>query len=172
MSAVEAILSFDGKHVDQLKSAFKGGINASEWVDVASFFDHEHALYQTASTWLIKAALENAEKVPPEVTSKLLTDKTSFSHWEARLHFLQSIQFLGVPESELKDLRLFIAQCEDDKKTLVQVWALDAFVRLAVTDLSLTDETERKIQSALNHKAASMRARARNLLKDFPQFGG
>ena len=67
MSAIEAILSFDGKHVDQLKSAVSAGIDDEEWGDVASFFDHDEVRYQTASTWLVKAALEKAQAVPSSV---------------------------------------------------------------------------------------------------------
>jgi len=170
VSAIEAILFFDGKHVDQLKSAVSSGIDEAEWGDVASFFDHDEVRYQTASTWLVKAALEKAQAVPSLVIGKLLQSAKDFADWEAKLHFLQSIQYFDASAGERQQFLQIVQSLEGDKKVLVNVWALDAFVRLAAQDPALTKDCAVKLDVALNHKAASMRARARNLLKEFPQF--
>ena len=170
MTAIEAILSFDGKHVDQLKAAVSFGIDDAEWGEVASFFDHDEVRYQTASTWLVKAALEKAQAVPSSVIGRLLQSAKDFAHWEAKLHFLQSVQFIDVSAGERIELWQIVQDLEGDKKVLVNVWALDAYVRLAAQEPALAKDCAEKLDVALNHKAASMRARARNLLEEFPQF--
>ena len=127
-------------------------------------------LYQTASTWIVKAALEKGGQIPQSVIDELIVAISSFEHWEPKLHFLQCIQFLDVLQGDAEVIRTYCEACEEDKKTLVRVWALDAYLRLSFGEDALLDVVAHKLEAALNDKAASMRARARNLIKEFPQF--
>ncbi|MGJ8528172.1 hypothetical protein [Maritalea sp.] len=170
MSIVDVILSFDGKHVDELKLAVKNGISGAEWHQVATYFSHPDTRLQASATWLVKTALEQSKPVPSDVVDSLLSNSALLTGWEAKLHLLQSIQFLDIDDAQTQNVRGFIKSCEASSKTLLRVWALDAFVRLNCNDEIGVDIAKGKTQSALKDDAASMRARARNLCNEFPQL--
>lgn len=164
---VEAILSFDGKHVDELKAAVVLEPIATDWNAVCDYFSHADVRLQMASTWVVKAALENGLAVPSDVVDALIVASSQLTSWEAILHVLQSVRFMSLSKAQKKELLAFAAINEMHNKTLVQVWALDAFVRLSIADPEMIKQVEQKLANAHHHKAASVRARARNLQKEF-----
>jgi len=170
MSAVEAILSFDGKQVDELKAAIATSIGDNEWAEIASFFDHDEVKFQVASTWLVKNWLDLEKPLPTEAVQQLLASTQSFVDWEPRLHFFQSVRLLTLSKDQTLQVLSFAQECEKDSKVLVRVWALDVFVRLSASLGENLDLVRTKLAAAGDAKAASMRARARNLCAEYPDL--
>lgn len=169
MSFVEAILSFDGKSISELKAAMRDPANHEAWAHLSPYISSDIQNYQTASTWLVKAGLESGRDVDNAVLVIMIDAATKFDHWEPKLHALQCVQYFGNGQLQHAGLREFVAVQQADKKLLVRVWALDAAVRIALFD---GDEgAAREHIDAIDGRCpASMRARARQLRDEFVQL--
>jgi len=170
MSLVDEILRFDGKRVDEMKAAIANNPSDDEWHAVVSYFVHPEASYQVASTWSVKCALEADMTLPTDVCTSLVESAGSLVGWEPKLHLLQCVRYLDLKEPQMDKLLVFAHACATNQKVLVRVWSLDAIVRLGLRVHGPTEPLGQRILSALEDKAASMRARARNLLKEFPEL--
>lgn len=170
MSALEAILCFDGKKVGDLKAIASLGLSDDDWTAVVGFFGHPNLHFQVASTWLVKATLETGEHLPKKTIQALLPATSSFSGWEPKLHVLQSVQFLDLSPQQAKKLFEFSFSCQTDEKLLVRVWAMDVCTRLGIECGMPIEELAKRVFAGLENEKGSMRARARNLLKEFPQL--
>jgi len=155
MDIIEALAVFDGKRVAPLREAV-AGFNAAEADVLVTACSGKDAV---AATWMIKALLESGKVAPldmAEVFAALQDDLP----WESQLHLLQSVQH--APDAALPQV-MFIRDRLNAKRTLLRVWALDAFVRLALVEPGFLPEAQRLVTEALVGKAASMQARARKL---------
>lgn len=166
MSLVEAILRFDGTHVDELKHALSNEHSRDDWREMSSFFDSDDRMHQTASTWLVKNAAEKGYAIDPEVLEKLILVAPQFTHWEPRLHLLQTVKYLPNDLLTTDRISKLVAEYCADKKTLLRVWALDARCRIAMAKGD-GSTLQTLLQHAQDDKAASMRARARLLREEF-----
>lgn len=170
MELREAVFSFDGKHVGDLKAALGAGFDAGEVDLLLDWCTHAEPSVPVAASWLLRGALEGGMELSKPQLLRYCAAANAFSHWEPQLHFLQSVQFFG-DDRDVAEAALGVAESlRDAKKTLVQVWAMDACVRLLVAKGDV-DAAQGLVDVALGHKAASYRARARNLVKAFPVLG-
>lgn len=169
MSFVQAILSFDGKSVSELKAALRDPANNDAWAKVAPYISSNVQNDQTAATWLVKAGLESGRDVDTAVLGAMIDATAMFDHWEPKLHALQCVQYFGDGLMQHARLREFVAAQQTDKKLLVRVWALDAAVRIALFE---GDEgaARKHIDAIDSSYPASMRARARQLRDEFVQL--
>lgn len=155
MDLSETLARFDGKHVDELRAASEG-LDASELAALPKFCRGEHAV---AATWMVKLLIEaNRVNLLAEAMECLHADMP----WEAQLHLLQCVQH--APDVAITKVSV-IRQLMDHPKTLLRVWALDALVRIWTVEPALAVEAPKLVENALNDKAASVRARARQLAK-------
>ncbi len=102
-----------------------------------------------AASWVLKAAYEDGAEVA--FPADVLAGKP---HWEIALHLLQSIQHCAV-DMPPEIVRPYLTH----QKPMIRAWALDAAVRLGAPDALVL------LRVAADDPAASVRARARNLLK-------
>ena len=156
MELENALARFDGTHTAELKEAVEVARAAPEGALEAACSEAGLAV---AATWVVKALLEQgaAERLDLEAVFATLP---MVSEWEAQLHLLQAVQyapFAAVDQSGAVEALL------DAKKTLVRVWALDAFVRIAGERVALREQAKARVEAALVGSAASLRARARAL---------
>ena len=155
---LEAVLAFDGKHVDELNSAAQqfSEADGGALIELCSSSD---PLHRVAATWIVKAVLEDGRPEGLDLGSFFvrLEDETE---WGALLHLLQSVQLDSRAASKHRDA---VRRLLDHRKTLVAVWALDAHVRIAMETGDGLEDAHRCVEAALAHDKASMRARARHL---------
>lgn len=163
---IQCLLQFDGKHVAPLKQALAAAV-VDDFVPLADYFGHKDAVMQTGSTWLVKGALEKQKDVPTETIEALYLAASQYTHWEPKLHALQSVQYLDFEQVNREKVAAALPVLSDDKKTLVQVWALDADVRLHIENESQLYRLRQKLNMALETGAASLKARARHLKNEF-----
>ncbi|MDJ0638334.1 MAG: hypothetical protein QNJ20_05835 [Paracoccaceae bacterium] len=155
---LEAVLAFDGKHVDELRFAAERVLEADGGA-LVELCSSDDPLHRVAATWIVKAVLEDGRGQTLDLGKyfSCLKDETE---WGALLHLLQSVQLAPKAASNHWDA---VRRLLDHKKTLVAVWALDALVRIAVETGEGLEEAHRRVEAALAHEKASMRARARHL---------
>ena len=158
MSVIEAVLSFDGKHVDDLRAAARS-FTPSDGPVLIELCSSGESAHRVAATWIVKAVLEQGSDASldlPDFFARLDVE----TDWEALLHTLQSVQHAPVAASAN---RAAVRTLLDHKKALVAVWAHDAFVRIALETGDGLAEARQRVEAALVHEKASMRARARHL---------
>ena len=117
----------------------------------------DDSVVAVAATWLVKALVEDGAAIDLEQGFATLGRQTE---WAAQLHLLQCVQH--APQKAVPQVAA-IRELLTADKALVRVWALDAFVRIAEITPELRAETRGLVATALDAKAASLRARARDL---------
>ena len=155
---VEAVLSFDGKHVSELRVAARG-FDGDEAAELLEFCASGAPRHRVAATWIVKAVLEAGGGATLDLW-RFFSNLAVETEWEALLHLLQSVQFAPEPASAE---RAAIEGLLGHEKALVAVWALDALVRVAIETGEGLDAVQGRVDAALSDKRASKRARARHL---------
>ncbi|MEL7239238.1 MAG: hypothetical protein AAGK78_10270 [Planctomycetota bacterium] len=149
-----ALDAFDGKHVAPLKALSRQAATA----DQGALADEVTGPRGVAATWVLKAIAEQG-KLRSSIARSVFGELAGLSSWEAILHVLQLVQHAPEEAAEHADV---IRDLLDHDKTLVRVWALDAFARVGPHR-----DAKRLVMEALDAKQASMRARARQLVSRF-----
>ena len=155
---IQAILAFDGTDIAELKSAF-AGFSETDAFALAELCESPDANVSVAATWVVKALCEAGSGSQLDLP-RIFAALPDAPDWQAALHLLQSVQF--APHAAASQESAILAHLEHDK-TLVRVWALDAFCRLADSNLELASKARDKVNQALDDPKASVRARARHL---------
>ena len=154
----EALSEFDGKHVARLR-AVVDAFDPAQAERLMRVCENGVARETVAASWVIKAVGErgNADAFD---WPRLFRVLETAPDWECALHLLQSVQHVADGPTDAQ-----IRPWLDHTRLLVRVWALDAFVRLALHDDALRDEARARIATAQADGPASLRARARALEK-------
>ncbi|TDQ66777.1 hypothetical protein ATL17_0781 [Maritalea mobilis] len=163
---IQALLAFDGKQIAPLKQGLAAA-EAGDFLSLTDYFAHDNVMFQTGATWLVKGALECSKEIPANVVEAMFDAADHYAHWEPKLHALQSVQYLDVEQINRKKVAAALPVLSDDKKTLVQVWALDADVRLHIENESQLNRLRQKLNMALEAGPASLKARVRQLKDEF-----
>ena len=158
MHMVEAILSFDGTDVDDLK-AVAASDEAADTQTLVSLCGSDVARHRVAATWLVKALLERGAAIGLDLERVFVRIETETA-WEALLHLLQSVRFDPATAVAQRDA---IRRHLDHDRAFVRVWALDAFVQVALAEGAELEEARARVDEALTARQASLRARARQL---------
>lgn len=154
MNVLEALVAFDGKRVAPLREAV-AGFNAAE---ATLLTEACHGIHAVAATWMVKALLEKSRAGALDMGAVFAALQYDLP-WNSQLHLLQSVQF--APDAALPQV-MFVRARLQQKRTLLRVWALDAFVRLALVESSFLPEARALVADAQAGKGA-MHARARAL---------
>ncbi len=158
LSVVEAVLGFDGTHVEELKAAAEG-FASEEAEPLMAFCESETPAIRVAATWIVKALCERGEAGLLDM-GRVFDRLGTETEWEALLHLLQSVQYVPGPAIPQRET---IEELLNHEKTLVSVWALDALVRIALETGEGLEGARDLVETALSGPKASLRARARQL---------
>jgi len=121
---------------------------------------------QSAATWLLKHSLEQGLDIGIELRKNLFKNLRRLSTWPAKVHVLQCLQWLDIPARNKKQIERFGRSCLQDENKFVRTWALTALHRLAECHEEYAAEVTKLLTDARdNGESASLRARARQLLK-------
>ncbi|MBV0913768.1 hypothetical protein [Anianabacter salinae] len=127
-------------------------------VDLAA---SEEERVSEGATWILKSALEAGGSLDAARTERLIASLDKVTAWQARLHVCQIVRRLEVPGVDEDRLRAWLLDRLGAERPFLRAWALDALCSLAGTaDDSL-------LEKMAEDPAASVRARVRNLRKDF-----
>jgi len=120
---------------------------------------------QKAASWLLKHHLENDNKISQLETKSIFKLLNTLDHWESKLHVLQSLPFLNIPNAYKTALEQFLRECLTETNKFVRAWAYNGFYELAKQYPEYEEETRLFFDMAMRDEAPSVRARIRNLLK-------
>ncbi|WP_422370124.1 hypothetical protein [Hoeflea sp.] len=121
---------------------------------------------ETGATWLLKHHLEaSSSTLNSALSDRLIRLGTGFGSWEARLHLLQVLDRLEIPETAIGALTRFVDAALEDRKTLVRAWAYHGLQHLARLDPLRRAEILATLKNAEETEhAASARVRLRKAL--------
>jgi len=170
-SYVEAILTFDGKHMLELRSCVLNDEFSSDDIDVLiEFSTAETTRIKTASTWILKNLIENGRGISARQLNAWATLAQGYDHWESALHFCQSIKHLNVQKKELSKVVTQLERCLKHSRPLVGVWALDGLVHLSDYHSRLVPKVVAALEEMRHLSKPSVKARIRNLVKKRPHL--
>ena len=126
---------------------------------------------QSSSAWLLRQYLEQGRLVlsKSQVAQIGRALKTITDPWAA-LHICQMMRHIPVPTRNADQFARFIRSCINNKNTFVRAWSFDAFYRLASQHKKYLAEARMFLEQGENDKAASIRARIRNIRKEAVEF--
>lgn len=121
---LEKLLSgWDGKATGPLKTAYETLRNRPELVDYLIELS-EHPNCERGATWLLKHAFEQGEpQLSRERSERHLAGISGFGHWETRLHLLQYLDHLTIPDKAGTTLQAFILEALEAENRFLRAWA-------------------------------------------------
>ncbi len=117
------------------------------------------------ATWLIKHHLSHGGSLAARQHGAILDILFDCLTWQPRLHLLQSIPFLRIPESRKERLRQHIDRSLASRNKFVRAWTYNAAHVLACQYPEYRHEIDRMLESALHTEVPSAVARIRAVLK-------
>ena len=121
---------------------------------------------ENGASWLLKRHLEGGVELQTVQTKKIHRALAGLTHWESRLHLLQSMQYLPVAKAERVVVERFLRACLAGSNKFVRAWAYDGLYRLALQYPTLMSEVRQLFEMAQRDEAPSVKARIRKLMAD------
>lgn len=167
MKLISDIAAWDKKSVDVIIGIYNRYSVEPEFVaQIVSLTPNEKL--QSGSTWLLKHYLErHKQPIAKHLVEAIYLHLDKLSEWEAKLHVLQCIEYLPVPEIYKKGTELFVLENVNSEIKFVRAWAYSGYYQLAKQYPDLRQRVETLLTDALeNDRAASVKARIRKLFKN------
>ncbi|MEO1160828.1 MAG: hypothetical protein AAFW74_10315 [Pseudomonadota bacterium] len=122
---------------------------------------------QSGATWLLKHHFdEGGEPFEQDLVAAIYRKTPALIHWDARLHILQCMAQMPVPEPEMRTVESFVRHCLTDDARFVRAWAYSGLCELARRFPEFQTEAARVLNEALSHETAgSVLSRVRRELK-------
>ena len=160
----EEIASWDGRSVAVLGSIYER--HSGEEGFVANILaDISDVELQRAATWLLKNYLEEGNSLSTAGCRAILGSLSVQEHWESKLHVLQCLPYLEIPESDSIDLENFLDACLESDRKFVRAWAYNGFNELALRFPRHREKVDGMLARAGESESAAVRARIRNIRK-------
>lgn len=159
---------FDGRATTILTEIEARCGQQAGYVDaLIGFVAAEDANLSEGATWLLKAWLDDKKLLSVSQTRSFLSAVPKVSSWQAQLHICQSIRYLSLPRSDILQIIDWLKPLLHHKRPFLRAWSLDAIVAIAQSHPNYRDLAVEALANAEQDDAASVRARARSLLKPF-----
>lgn len=136
----------------------------------ASFLDHIITLANAAednisdgATRIIKLHIDDGGELSAQQTKALISNCIKIKSWAAQLHICQIISRLKLSSSQAAALAPWLTPLLSHQRPFLRAWALDALCAIAQTNNTFKQQALDALTAAQNDKAASVRARARNI---------
>lgn len=160
----EQLHSYDGRSVTMLSEL------AAQHQSDTSFLDHIIELsgavednISDGATHIIKLHIDDGGGLSAQQTKALVRNCAKITSWAAQLHICQIIARLKISLSQAAALAPWLTLLLSHQRPFLRAWALDAFCAIAQTNNTFKQQALDALTAAENDKAASVRARARNI---------
>ncbi len=164
MTISRDLAAWDGKSAADIRDIYDRHCGEPSFVSEIIQFTKQPPL-QNGATWLLKRHVENAGVLDAAAISEICQLLPNLAHWEARLHVLQCLPFLPVPDTHTKTVETFLRACLIDDAKFVRAWAYSGFYELAVQYPEYRQEAGQLLDNALAREPASVKARIRKVMK-------
>ena len=160
----EEIASWDGRSTAALESTYERHSGEEDFV--ATILVHiSDVELQRAATWLLKKHVEQGNSLSTAGCRAILGRLSVQKHWESKLHVLQCLPYLDIPEDDSVDLEKFLDACLKSDRKFVRAWAYNGYNELALRFPRHREKVDGMLARAGESESASVRARIRNILK-------
>ncbi|MDE0138271.1 MAG: hypothetical protein OXM57_07155 [bacterium] len=160
----EEIASWDGKSSAILQLTYQ--CHSDEDGFLATVLEHiSDVALQRAATWLLKRHLEDGNSLSVAACRAVFRGLSVQEHWEAKLHILQCLPYVDIPEDDIVGLEQFLDACLESERKFVRAWAYNGFNELALRFPRYREEVDAMLARAGESESASVRARIRNMRK-------
>lgn len=169
MDIFAALRRFDGKHSEPLVSVADDIISSGGRFDeLLAIAEQDDVKLQVAATWVLKRCCGNGISFGPQTTNGLIELLSRVSHWEAQLHLLQIIPSLTIPPDKISKLWRTLIELTDDPNNFVRAWSYNLLAEIGNQQSRRRKKVLELLESAEQDKAASVRARIRQIRKRLP----
>lgn len=163
MTALHDYLAqWDGKSADYLADGMERFVDCNDLADRLLDACDVPEL-QAAATWLLRHHLEQGSDLTENQTARLIAQMAQLVSWEARLHVLQTLPQLAIPDGLADPVQAFLVQGMTDKKTFVRAWSYGGALILARQHTRFIDWAEEACRRAQQTESASVKARLRQM---------
>lgn len=163
-----ALRGYDGRALTILSEALARFRDHDGLLDaLVELASDENRLLSVASTWMLKAELDDGRRLTSGQADRLLAGIAGVSAWQAQLHLCQSLARIDVPAPRRDPLRAWLMPLLEAERPFLRAWALDALCRLP----GEAKARDRLLDRMGKDPAASVRARVRNLRKATARLG-
>jgi len=166
MSLQKEIAEWDNRSADTIAATYARYVCDEEFFVQVVKLMGEVSL-QRATTWLIKHHLEKTTVLPKtNLAEEIYGHVDALVHWETKLHILQIMSYLPVPEKRLPKVEEFVGECLVSERKFVRAWAYSGFYQLAAQYPQFRLEQVKLFEfAAENETAGSVKSRIRQLVK-------
>jgi hypothetical protein len=164
-SALDTLLNeFDGNNIDRLVRISEAWLPDTKLLQhLVWFAETAEGPAQVGATWLLKRYQERGAQFSESLVARLLELLTSVNRWESRLHLLQMLPGLPIPNSCAPELKESLIGWTLHRNLFVRSWAYSGLYRLASIYPKYRAQIVPLLESAKTEEAASVRARLRQL---------
>lgn len=120
---------------------------------------------ERAASWILKHHLEQGFLLDNSQSQQVLHCLMGLSHWESRLHVLQSLAHINIEREISHDLFQYLKGLLKDSKKFVRAWAYNGIHEVALQFPYYQAETASLLQSVEDTEVASVKARVNKILK-------
>lgn len=164
MNLAAAIASWDGRSADDIATVYK------EFSGQQGFSESLPRLLQVkelqaGASWLLKAWLEQGGRLNDRDTASFFQSLQQLQHWNARLHSLQCLAYLAIPDDCEISLERYLRQHLTHENKFVRAWAYNGFALLSNKNPDYREQAEALFEMAMRDEAASVKARIRQIRK-------
>ena len=164
MSLEDEIGQWDRKSKDFISDVYDRRHDEPGFLtDLAGMLDDTHL--QSGATWLLKHHFDvGGTPFDADLVTAIYRKTPALVNWDAKLHVLQCIARMPIPEPELRTVETFVRRCLPDDVKFVRAWAYSGLYELArrfpefraeatkVLNEALTSETAGSVLSRVKHE--------------------
>ncbi|MDJ0952003.1 MAG: hypothetical protein QNJ94_24085 [Alphaproteobacteria bacterium] len=162
----ERLADYDGRATTLLTEAAAAfGGRPGYLDDLIALAGDAEQFVSDGSTWLIKHHLEKGRALSAAQTSALLAQAGRITGWTAMLHLCQSVRHLIIAEADADALVRWLRPLLAHDRPFLRAWSLDALCSVGEQWPRIATEARDALARASEDRAASVRARARNLAR-------
>ncbi len=165
------VAAWDGKSVSTISQIYHDHKNTAEFgrhlINCLGDAESERGV-----TWLIKHHLEQGwmergEGPNTNETAAMIKALPTLTHWEARLHLLQSLDHFEIPKSSAAPLATFLETAIKDNAKFVRAWAYHGWYVLADQHPTYLPQATALLEEAQStESAASVKVKVRKALQN------
>ena len=158
------LTEYDGKAVSLLSEARAMCQTSPDYIEeLITLCADPRPVVSDGATWILKAELEDGLNLSPDLTQRLVGALDNIQSWAASLHLCQSVERLSLTSSQADHFLEWARGFADHPRPFLRAWSLHARVVLGRETDRHHAEAEEALRKAETDKAASVRARARQL---------
>ena len=128
---------------------------------------HDEAPVSSGATWLIKSFLEAGGSLSRSQRDSLFNQLGQVTAWDAQLHICQSLQFVKITSRQASLSLDWLRPLLSHRRPFLRAWSLDALCRVGASHPRIGRLAQDWLARGLEDGSASVRARSRQLQKEF-----